>query len=216
MKKTFFLLSLSVLVCFASIAQVSTAARVGVKTGIVGKTQVAVFNTLNAQGAKLVKAIRPTKAALSSADNDLFTQVAMGGQKQLAISRAVLSKATNAQVKLLAQSEVEEQTTISAKLKEIATAKGITLPTEADATVQTLVSEAGSLSGAELDAFYIVQGGIKGHQELQSTMTTVRETAKDPALKALATATLPVIKLHLKVSTEVQTSMNASASSTGR
>lgn len=53
-----------------------------------------------------------------------------------------------------------------------------------------------SLSGAELDAFYVAQSGIKGHQELLATMTKVNKTAKDVALKALAKATLPVIRFH--------------------
>ncbi|HEX8357106.1 MAG TPA: DUF4142 domain-containing protein [Segetibacter sp.] len=210
MRKIMFLFSLSLLMGLTTIAQSEATANVSMKAGMVGKMSKTAFNTLNAKGAAMVKAIKPTKTALSEDDNALMMQVAMGGQKQLAISQAVLGKTTNAQVKLLAQSEVEEQTTISAKLKQVATAKGITLPAAPDAAVEGLVSQAGSLSGAELDAFYIAQGGIKGHQELQETMTTVNKTAKDPALKALAAATLPVIRVHLKVSQDVQTSMNGS------
>jgi putative membrane protein len=59
--------------------------------------------------------------------------------RQLAISQAVLNKATNEQVRMLAQSEVEEQTNLSKKLTEIAQAKGITLPTDLDAQTQTLL-----------------------------------------------------------------------------
>jgi putative membrane protein len=199
MKKTLLIFSISLLVCFAAMAQT-----------MVGKMRVSEFKALNAQGAKLVKAIKPTKMALSTADNNLFMQVAMGGKKQLLISQAVLDKATNPQVKLLAQSEVEEQTTIAAKLAQIATAKGVTLPTEADPTADALLSQLGTLTGTELDAFYIAESGIKGHQELQATMTTVNKTAKDLALKSLAVATLPVIRVHLKVSQDQQKMMNTS------
>jgi putative membrane protein len=210
MRKKVFLVALSILAGFTTFAQISAKAKVGLKTGFIGKMNVDAFNTLNAKGAAMVKAIKPTKTALSATDSDLLMQIAMGGQKQLAISKSVLAKTTNAQVKLLAQSEVEEQTANAAKLMQIAMAKGITLPASPDAAVEALVSQATSLSGAELDAFYIAEGGIKGHQELEATMTTVNKTAKDAALKALATATLPVIRLHLRVSTDVQTSLGGS------
>lgn len=216
MRKTVFLFSLSLLTGFATMAQVNSSADANVETGTIGKMKVAAFNSLNAKGAALVTAIKPTKAALSTADNDLLMQVAMGGQKQLAVSQAALGKVTNPQVKLLAQSEVDEQTSIAAKLKEVTTAKGVTLPAEPNAAVDSLLSQMNSLSGAELDAFYVSQSGIKGHQELLATMTTVNKTAKDPALKALATATLPVIRLHLKVSTDVHTSQNASGNSSAK
>lgn len=153
MRKTVFLFSLSLLATFVTIAQVGSSASSNVATGTIGKMKVAAFNSLNAKGAALVTAIKPTKAALSTADNDLLMQVAMGGQKQLTVSQAALGKVTNPQVKLLAQSEVDEQTNVAAKLKEIATAKGVTLPAEPDAAADSLLSQMNSLSGAELDEF---------------------------------------------------------------
>ena len=216
MRKTFFLFSLSLLAGFMTMAQVDSSASSSMETGTIGKMKVAAFNSLNAKGAAMVSAIKPTKAALSAADNDLLMQVAMGGQKQLVVSQAALSKVTNPQVKLLAQSEVDEQTNVAAKLKEVATAKGVTLPAETNAAADSLLTQMNSLSGAELDAFYVAQSGIKGHQELLATMTTVNKTAKDLALKALAKATLPVIRLHLKVSTDVHTSQNAPGNSSAK
>jgi putative membrane protein len=207
MRKTVLIFSLSLIVSLGTMAQIGVSSKLGLKIGKIGTMQVAAFNSLNAQGAKLVKAIKPTKAALSSTDNDLFMQVAMGGQKQLALSQAALSKVTNPQVKLLAQSEVEEQTTIAAKLAQIATAKGLTVPAGADADAESLLSQMNALSGAEFDAFYVAQSGVAGHKELLATMTTVSKSGKDLALKALANATLPVIRLHLKVSTDVSASL---------
>jgi len=169
-------------------------------TGKIGNMTVSAFNAINAKGNKAVSAITVTSTPLSAADQKLITQIAAGGQRQLAISQAVLAKTTDANVKLLATSEVEEQTGLSAKLSEIATAKGVTLPAGPDAAAQALVAQAQSLSGADLDSFYINQSGVMGHQLLQKTMTTVNASAKDIVLKKLALATLPVIKTHLAVS----------------
>lgn len=183
-------------------------------TDRIGKMSVTSFNSINAKGNQMVSAITPTSAKLSAADSKLMMKVAAGGQRQLAVSQAVLDKVTNPQVKLLAASEVEEQTGVSAKLKEIADAKGVTLPEGPDSEAQALVSQAQNLSGAELDAFYINQSGIKGHELLQATMNTVNSSAKDATLKKLATATLPVIKTHLSVSREVKGMMGATGNGT--
>jgi putative membrane protein len=55
----------------------------------------------------------------------------MGGIRQLAISQAVLDKVTDEEVRMLAQSGVDEQTNIAAKLRQVAAAKGITMPATA-------------------------------------------------------------------------------------
>jgi putative membrane protein len=176
----------------------------------VGKLSADEFRQVNSQGNAMVAAITPDQSALSAADKQLMMKVAAGGQRQLALSQALLDKVTDPQVKMLAASEVEEQTGVAAKLKEIATAKGITLPEGPDAEAQSLVSRTANLSGAAADAFYLAEGGIKGHELLQETMTTVNGTAKDAALKSLAAATLPVIRTHLTVSKDVKSGMGKS------
>ncbi len=186
------------------------------KGGKIGRITVAAFNSVNAKGNKMVSAIKPTSSPLSAADQQLLLQVAAGGQRQLAISQAVIDKVTDPQVKLLAASEIEEQTGIAAKLQEIATAKNFTLPSAPPDSVQQLVSGASSLSGDEINNFYLTQGGINGHVLLQKTMTKVNTTAKDVTLRKLSLATLPVIKVHLAVSREVKSMMGSGMSNASR
>jgi putative membrane protein len=190
-------------------AQTDTTGQTGVmgstgNSGRIGKMTIESFNSTNAKGNEMVSSITPTATKLSAADKQLMMKVAAGGQRQLALSQAIVDKATNEQVKLLAASEVEEQTGVAAKLKEIADAKGVTLPDGPDAAAQALVTKAQNMSGDQLDAFYINESGIKGHELLQATMTTVNNTAKDESLKKLASATMPVIKMHLTVSKDVK------------
>jgi putative membrane protein len=170
----------------------------------IGNMRQSQFMAINAKGAQMVSAIKPSSRRLSAADKQLFTKVALGGMRQLAISEAVLASATDEDVRMLAQSEVEEQTGVKAKLEEIAQAKGLTLPSEPDAMTKTLVSRVQGLSADEVNAFYIRESGVKGHLLLQSTMTTVRSKAKDDTMKSLAAATLPVIKTHLNVSQQIE------------
>jgi putative membrane protein len=192
------------MVGFCASAQQSESNNEAKSDARIGNMRQSQFMAINAKGAQMVSAIKPSSKRLSAADKQLFTKVALGGMRQLAVSEAVLASATDEDVRMLAQSEVEEQTGVKAKLEEIAQAKGLTLPSEPDAMTKTLVSRVQGLSADEVNAFYIRESGVKGHLLLQSTMTTVRSKAKDDTMKSLAAATLPVIKTHLNVSQQIE------------
>lgn len=166
----------------------------------IGNMSKADFNRINEEGNRMVSAISPTGGAVSKSDQKLFMQVAMGGMMQLEVSRAALAKVTSEEARMLAQSEVEEQTGVSAKLQELAAAKGITLPSAPDSKTQSLINKMNGMSGAELDLFYIRESGVKGHEKLEKTMNKVQSSATDENLKSLAAATLPVIRVHMQVS----------------
>lgn len=200
------LMAIGAAIClsFAATAQTSEGNYEARADARVGDMAVSDFMKINENGAKMVTKIRPDNRQLSEADQQLFTQVANGGRRQLMVSQAVLGKATDEQVKLLAQSEVEEQTNVAAKLKEIAAAKGTTVPESPDAETEALVNSIGNMTADEVNAFYIRESGVKGHELLKETMTSVQANARDKSLKALAKATLPVIETHLQVSQVIQ------------
>lgn len=174
----------------------------------VGKMRVSAFDEANARGAQAVAAIIPSNTALSSADQSLMNQVAVGGMRQLKISQAVLEKASSDEVRVLAQSEVEEQTMVANKLNEIARAKGAALPPGADAETMALVDRIRNMTAEEVNLFYIRESGIRGHELLRETMKMVNRTADDDDLESLAEATLPVIKTHLKVAKQQEKKMD--------
>ena len=171
--------------------------------GMIGNISKEEFNRLNEQGNQAVAAIEPTSGDLSSSDLQLLELIALGGTMQLKVSEAADGELGSEDARLLAESEVEEQTGVSAKLEEIASAKGVSLPTGTDPETQDLLDRMDELSGAELDAFYLLESGVNGHEKLFETMTEVQSSASDPDLVRLATATLPVIQMHMEVSRAV-------------
>ncbi|HEX8296528.1 MAG TPA: DUF4142 domain-containing protein [Chthoniobacteraceae bacterium] len=175
----------------------------------IGKLSAADFKKMNKEGGAKVSAIKAEAAPLSEADQKLMLEVAAGGMMQLEVSRIAADKATDADVKAIAKAEVEEQTVLSAKLKEIAKAKKITLPDEPDDKTKKMVAMLQGKSGADLDRTYLENSGVKGHEMLQKTMTKVQDKAQDPALKSLATAALPLIQTHLEVSRDEIAAMAA-------
>ncbi len=174
---------------------------------MVGKESKAEFDRQNKKGAAAVAAVKANSTPLSAADNALMMQVAMGGMMQLEVSKVALQKASTDAVRQLAQAEVEEQTGLSAKLSEIASAKGVTLPSTPDATTQSMISKMQTASGSEFDRMYVQESGVNGHQKLDQVMSTVESSASDKGLKDLAKAAHPLVKTHLKVSKEMLTTM---------
>ena len=159
------------------------------------------FDRMNAEGNRKVAAISPTSTPLSKADQKLLIQMAQGGIMQLQVSQAAVGRLQRDDVTVLAKGEVEEQTAVSAKILEIARAKGMVLNTEPTAaTRQILLRIQQTTSGADLDKYYTRESGVNGHERLMKTGEKVMREAQDPALRALAEATAPVIKMHMQVS----------------
>ncbi|WP_080241268.1 DUF4142 domain-containing protein [Spirosoma rigui] len=191
----------------ASFAQQNSGMAASGTAGMVGRESKSEFDRMNKKGAADVAAIRATSAKLSSADQSLMLEVAKGGMKQLEMSKVAVQKAGNEAVRQLAQAEVAEQTGLSAKLKEIAQAKGVSLPSAPDAETQAALTRLQGVSGAAFDRMYVTESGVKGHEKLDSVMGKVESSAADANLKSIAQAAHPLVKNHLNVSRDIMTKM---------
>ena len=120
--------------------QNSTMSRTGT-TNMVGKGSKSEFDRINKKGAAYVAAVKSSSAKLSSVDQALMMEVAKVGMMQLEVSKVAVQKANSEEVRQLAQAEFDEQTGLSAKPKEIAQAKGNTMPGMPDAETSAMVTE---------------------------------------------------------------------------
>jgi putative membrane protein len=164
--------------------------------GKIGKMDGPDFAKTNKEAAAKVEAIKPSSDALSQTDRELLGEITMGGMLQLHASQVAVERAQSADVKAYAQAEVEEQTGLAAKLKEIAEAKGTTLPTDYNDHAKKVVGKLKEASAEDFDREYLKASGVEGHEALKKTMEKVKESAADPALKAIADAALPLIEIH--------------------
>ena len=169
------------------------------KSGMLGKLGPDDFKKANTEAGEKVKAVKPGTGALSDSDKELLKEIALGGMWQLELSKVTASQASSEDVKMIANAEVVEQTAVSSKLKEIATAGGAALPEQPDDDTNDMVAKLKKESGLELDKKYLKESGIKGHEKLKDTMEKVQKKAESSALKALADAALPLIRTHLQV-----------------
>jgi putative membrane protein len=182
----------------ATAGAVITHQSFGANDGKVGTIEAAEWQKINMEAGQKLAAIKPSADKLSDADQKLMMEIAVGGMMQLELSKAAVAKAASADVKAYAQAEVDEQTGLAAKLKEIAKAKGVTLPEASDDKTKKAVEKLNAKASAGFDKEYLQEGGVDGHQLLEKTMNKVSANASDATLKQVASTALPLIKTHLQ------------------
>ncbi len=101
---------------------------------------------------------------------------------------------------------VKDHTEANDKMKTIAQSKGITLPSTLSNDEQKLKTDLSSKSGKDFDKAYI-EAMIDDHKEDIKTFQDAIQRLKDPDLKAFATNTLPVLKMHLDAIQKIHDSM---------
>ncbi len=145
-----------------------------------------------------IQAIRTDGAPLSAGDAALARKIAMVGISQLVSSGPASFKAVSGDVLLIAQAEVIEQDAIAAKLGEIA---GDTeLPKKLDdAAAQARLDKEVSAPGASRGEVYLSRTAIDGNLLQLRTMQETATAARNPALRELAAAVIPLVEVQIRV-----------------
>jgi putative membrane protein len=146
-------------------------------------------------------------ATVSSSDRKFALTAAMGGMAEVETARLALTKASSDAVKQYAQKMIDDHTAANAELMQIASAKGITLPTAPDAKHRAMMAKMEKLSGAEFDRQYIMMAGHKDHANMEKLFRNESMRGRDADLKAFAAKTLPVVQQHLQMARDLHGQM---------
>jgi putative membrane protein len=142
-----------------------------------------------------------TVADIATSDKEFVSKAGMGGLAEVAMGNLGLQKATNAGVKAFAQRMVNDHSKANEELKQLATTKGLALPTELDGDPKAAMDHLNSLSGAEFDKAYM-QHMVADHEKDVSEFQNASTGAQDADIKAWAAKTLPTLQDHLKQAQE--------------
>lgn len=153
---------------------------------------------------------------VSRGDRRLMTRAAQMGLAEVAASKVAMEKASTPQVKKFAEQMVQEHEKANAELKEIASSKGVNLPTSPTAKHQEAVKELRGLSGAKFDQKYMAQAGVKDHKAALELFQDGAKKADDPQLKSFFEKNLAHIKQHLAMAQEVEQRGDGSSSGTSK
>src|ERR1044071_9022738 len=134
---------------------------------------------------------------MGSADQTFVTKAAHGGLAEVKLGTLATQKAANADVKAFGQQMVDDHSKANDELKQLASTKGITLPTDIDAKDQATYDRLSKLSGAAFDRAYM-HDMVMDHRTDVNEFKREADRGADADLKAWASKTLPTLEHHLQ------------------
>jgi putative membrane protein len=179
--------------CFAAAvgAQVTANTHSPSNVGTTATTPSA--NAMNSQSASTIASNK-----VSASDRKFMEKAAQGGMAEVQLGKLATEKASADAVKQFGQRMVDDHGKANDQLKQVASEKGVTLPTHLDKKSQQEYDRLSKLSGSEFDQEYM-KHMVSDHKKDVSEFKSEIKKAKDNDLKQWAQNTLPVLEEHLKL-----------------
>lgn len=136
--------------------------------------------------------------SVPSSDKSFAEHAAIGGIAEVEMGKLAQQKAASDQVKQFGQKMVDDHSKANDELKQVASAKGLTLPTDLDAKHKSKLDKLEKLSGAQFDKAYM-DDMVADHKKDVSDFEKEAKSGKDSDIKGFASKTLPTLQEHLKM-----------------
>ncbi|HEY6483001.1 MAG TPA: DUF4142 domain-containing protein [Steroidobacteraceae bacterium] len=136
-------------------------------------------------------------AADKSSDQTFFKKAAEGGIAEVEAGKLAQNKGDSQAVKDFGSMMVKDHTAANDKLKSIADAENITLPTSPSVLQRAGKAKLEAMSGDSFDKAYI-KNQISAHRQTIALFRKEIASGTDAQAKAFATDTLPTLQGHLK------------------
>ncbi len=144
---------------------------------------------------------------LSSMDKKFAMTAAQGGMAEVAMARVALERASSDDVKQYAQKMIDDHTKANEELMQLASSKGLSLPTAPDAKHEAMMQKMMKLSGANFDREYVKMAGVKDHENMAKLFMDEQMKGKDADIKGFASKTLPTVQMHLSMARDMMSKM---------
>jgi putative membrane protein len=168
-------------------------------------------NTVQDAASGMVGAV----SAAAARTADLYVPAAaISDMYEIESSRIALERSQNADVKRFAQTMIDHHTKTTATLKQAAGGADVQLPTAMDERRQGLVDNLRQAPAGGFDGVYKAQQ-IAAHEEALTLHRTYAEHGENAALKAAATAAVPIVEQHLTAARALPEGGQAAAGSAG-
>ena len=150
-------------------------------------------------------AASPGSAAVSTADRDFAMTAASGGLGEVQAAQLAQQRAASAQVRQFASRMIADHTQANSELQEIAQQENINLPQRPVGKDAAAVKKLTALNGPAFDGAYS-QEELRDHQQVVALFRKEADSGQDPALKAFAQKTLPILQQHLQMAQALEAS----------
>ena len=167
------------------------------QAGAAGTTSSSSANA-PAASAAAGNAMSAKDAKVASSDRKFMEKAAQGGMAEVKLGQLATQKAGSDQVKQFGQRMVDDHSKANDQLKQLASSKGVKLPTELDKSTQREYDKLSKLSGADFDREYM-KHMVSDHKKDVSDFKSEANKAKDADVKQFASSTLPTLEEHLNL-----------------
>src|SRR4051794_14885166 len=147
-----------------------------------------------------------TKGA-SGADQRFVMEAAQGGMTEVELGQLAAQKAASDDVKKFGQRMVDDHTKANDQLKQVASQKSITLPTDIGAKNKAVKDHLEKLSGAAFDKAYMTHM-VQDHKKDVAEFQKEASSGKDADIKNFASQTLPTLQEHLRMAQETHSKVS--------
>jgi len=176
--------------CFAAAVCAQTGNNVGSRANT---HKAANVGTTAATGSMNSKA-----STLSSGDRKFMENATQGGMAEVKLGQLATQKGQADPVKQFGQRMVDDHTKANDQLKQVASTKGVNLPTDMDKSSQREYDKLSKMSGAQFDREYM-DHMVSDHKKDIGEFQKEAKNGKDPDVKQFASSTLPVLQQHLQL-----------------
>jgi putative membrane protein len=138
----------------------------------------------------------------ASRDTMFMRHAAADSLAEIAMARIALGKSSTTQVKQLAQRIIDYHTSANDRLMTLAERKQVTLPTEPMPMAKQEAARLDAMNGPAFDQAY-ARNMVKDHRKAIKMFGIESQEAGDSGLRQFASTTLPVLKTHLQMATQL-------------
>jgi putative membrane protein len=146
---------------------------------------------------------------LTAMDKKFVHDAAEGGLAEVELGKLASEKGSSENVKKFGQRMVDDHSKANDELKQIASAKGVDLPTDLSAKDKMLKERLSKLNGPNFDKAYM-ENMVKDHKKDVADFARESSSGGDPQVKEFAAKTLPTLKDHLKEAEQIAPSAKSS------
>ena len=162
-------------------------------------------NTANSSGSA---------SSLSSQDRTFMHKAAIGGMTEVQLGKIAQQNAQSDAVKQFGERMVQDHSKANDELKNIASNKGVELPTSLDSQHQQDVDKLQAKNGSAFDDAYM-DHMVKDHKKDIGLFKQEAQAGHDADVKGFASDTLPTLQDHLQMAQSTNAQLEARNGSSG-
>jgi putative membrane protein len=159
-------------------------------------------------GADHSSATAQANANISKSDAKFINDAAEGGLMEVRMGEIGQQKGQSPDVKTLAQRLVTDHTKANDELKQLASSKGVTIPSQLPEHHQKMLDKLSNAS--DFDKSF-KEAAVKDHKKDIKEFEKTLKKSNDTELKAWISKTLPTLQEHLRMAEQIGVTRTAKA-----